>query len=218
MKKILTLFFAASVAAFPQIFSFGAKAGVPATDAFNTGAPGGPAFERLSYFASTRRYTVGPTAELHLPFRLSVEFDALYKRVGFNKNQSGIDTLAQSATTANSWEFPLLAKYRLTGGPIRPYIDGGVSFDHLSGVTQLTRLTVFPSHVTTSTGTSPELMNSFREGGVIGGGLELHLGFLRLSPEIRYTRWGQDSFRDLDNGSLLRSSPNQAEFLVGITF
>lgn len=217
MKKILGLFFIATGAAFPQVFSFGVKAGVPATDAFHTGA-GGPAFERLSYFASTRRYTVGPTVELHLPFRLSVEFDALYKRVGFNKNQSGIDTLAQAATTANSWEFPLLAKYRLTGGPIRPYIDGGVSFDHLSGVTQFTRLTVFPSHVTTSTGTSPELMNSFREGGVIGGGLELHLGILRLSPEIRYTRWGQDSFRDLADGSLLRSSPNQAEFLLGITF
>jgi hypothetical protein len=42
------------------------------------------------------------------------------------------------------------------------------------------------------------------------------LPFVKLSPEIRYTRWGSVNISDLSN--VLRSNPNQAEFLVGLTF
>jgi hypothetical protein len=51
---------------------------------------------------------------------------------------------------------------------------------------------------------------------VLGAGIELHLPLVRLSPEIRYTRWSAANVTDL--GATLRSNQNQAEFLVGLTF
>jgi hypothetical protein len=49
---------------------------------------------------------------------------------------------------------------------------------------------------------------------VIGGGVKIHALFLRISPEIRYTRWTSPHF----SSYLLNSNQNQAEFLLGITF
>jgi hypothetical protein len=53
-------------------------------------------------------------------------------------------------------------------------------------------------------------------GVVLGGGLELKLPFIRISPEIRFTRWGAKNITDL--GGVLHLNQNQAEFLIGITF
>jgi opacity protein-like surface antigen len=206
------MLFAAS--AFPQGFSFGVKGGLPATDAFNTGS--GP----LRYLSDAKRYTVGPMVELRLPFRLGVEFDALYKRLDYSSTGNLVDVFTTSRTTGNSWEFPLLLKYRLTSGPIKPYVEGGVSFNRLSGFEQFTQRTFFPgSRVTTSTGAPSELMNDFRSGLALGAGLDVHALVFHVAPEIRYTHWTRDTFRDLCcSGTALRSNDNQAEFLLGITF
>ncbi len=213
--RLATLLLCTVIAAYPQGFSAGVKAGVPVTDAFHTGSNG-----PLQFFSQTKRLTVGPTFELRLPFGLGIEFDALYKRLNYDRNSNLIDAISLAATTGNAWEFPLLAKYRVGHGPIKPYIDGGVSFNNLSGLTQFTRNTFFPgSRVTTSSGTPLELRNRFRSGVVLGGGLELHALFLRISPEIRYTRWDRDSFIDsCCGGGIFRSNRNQADFLLGITF
>jgi len=53
----------------------------------------------------------------------------------------------------------------------------------------------------------------------MGGGVEIHLLVLRITPDIRYTRWGNQQFSGiLPPGEAsgitesLRSSQNQAEF------
>jgi len=61
--------------AFGQIVSLGVKAGVPTGDAFTPDSV---------VTSLARRYLVGATAELHLPFRFSVELDAIYKKTGFD--------------------------------------------------------------------------------------------------------------------------------------
>ncbi|HWQ54411.1 MAG TPA: hypothetical protein VN442_12060, partial [Bryobacteraceae bacterium] len=54
-------------------------------------------------------------------------------------------------------------------------------------------------------------------GFVAGAGLRLKLGPVNITPEIRYTRWGADSFSQ----SLLDVFPlsrNEGSVLLGVTF
>lgn len=134
-----------------------------------------------------------------------MEVDALFRHFQYNATANIADELVQNRAS-NAWEFPLLVKYRLPGLFVRPYLDGGVAFDHWSGVKQLV---VTPSDSSSSNSGS-------NAGFVVGAGIELHLPLVRLSPEIRYTRWGAASVTDL--GGALQSKQNQAEFLVGLTF
>ena len=180
-------------------FGLGLKAGVPLSDALST-SPGGA----INYFQSTHRYTIGPYAEFRLPSGFSVELDALYRSYSFRQALSAAPTVSTGA-----WEFPLLAKYRFPGKFFRPFIDAGVSWDKLSGLTQTVRNAV-------STGSVAELNNSTTRGFVMGAGLDVKVLLIHLSPEVRYTHWGSAHF--IDPAGLISSKQNQAEFLLGITF
>jgi opacity protein-like surface antigen len=208
--RLLSVFFAAAAAAFCQPFSFGVKAGVPLTD-FLTAAES----QNVSYFTSTNRYIAGVTAELHLPFGLGVEVDALYRHVNYQESSSTIPIAA--TTTASDFEFPLLGKYRFPMiKVVHPFVDAGVSFDSLAGVKQEVATVVNGVASASSTSNPSQLHNSSTRGFVIGGGVDLHFLAIHLLPEIRYTRWGAQQFFDV-NG-LLHSNINQGEFLLGITF
>jgi len=127
--------------------------------------------------------------EVRLPARFSLEIDALHRGYTFI-SQSG-------STSASSWEFPILAKYHLLKGPVRPFVDGGVSFSHLSNVESLI---VSPNHTTNF-------------GVVLGAGVDIHALVLHISPEIRYTG---DTLKNFD--TVLSSNRNQLTFLLGIGF
>ena len=206
MRLVSLLLFTAA-AAFSQPFSFGIKGGLPMTDFVD--AVNSQNFRSSAY---TNRYLIGPTAELRLPFGLGVEFDILYRHFGYSTVglQTGTtSTPVASDTTASAWEFPLLAKYRFPGKFFRPFIDAGVSWDKLSGLTQTVRNAV-------STGSVAELNNSTTRGFVMGAGLDVKVLLIHLSPEVRYTHWGSAHF--IDPAGLISSKQNQAEFLLGITF
>jgi len=100
----------------------------------------------------------------------------------------------------------------------RPYIEGGVAWDTLQGLTQDITRTVIPTKTTTTTSTSSpaELHKSTTTGFVLGAGVNVKLLVIHISPEIRYTRWGAKHFLDPNGG--FGSNQNQAEFLVGISF
>jgi opacity protein-like surface antigen len=228
LKSLFLLLVIASIG-FAQSFRFGVEGGVPLASAFDTGtasfafpvaAPiGGWFLQSLTYSSSTKRYTVGATAELGLPFHLAIKADVLYKRLGFNYISVGtLVGTALSATetggaTANSWEIPLMAKYRVSKlGPLQPYVEGGVAFRHLQGVNQTPAPTSIPQLVPPSA-----LSHSFTEGVTAGAGLEFrHLLLPGVFAEIRYTRWTADAFSSPLGG--LNSAPNQADLLVGVTF
>src|SRR5215469_10005000 len=125
--KVIVPFLVAVVFTMPaaaQDVAFGVKAGVPATDPFILNTPTSPI---NTYTFTTRRFTVGPTFELGLPYKLAFVADALYKQLHYVSNPFGFNTFL-AATTANSWEFPLLIKGHLFSGPFRPYGDAGFSF------------------------------------------------------------------------------------------
>ncbi len=213
MRKLLLGIFCTTALAFPADFlSFGVKGGVPLNDAFNTASTG-----QIRYVTNTKRYAVGPELDINLPLGLGIEIDALYRRLNFESTSNQVDIFVRRATTANAWDFPLLLKWRLAPGPIKPYFSVGPTFRGLSNLTQRVETFFAPSRPQRSETTTPaELENRFNTGFTIGGGLQLGGPRVKLSPEIRYTRWGWQNFRSV-NG-LLSTNPDQVEFLVGLTF
>ena len=208
--KLALLVCAFAAGAVAQPVSVGVKFGVPVTDALET-------FQgnQAAYVTNTHRYLVGPTVQLNFPFRFSVEVDALYRRLGYEYNQfAGPGSPTSTRTVANSWEFPVLGKYAIWGGPARPFIDAGANFRHISGVEQIRNgISVLNLPVNPV----PEFNKDTDIGFVFGGGVEFKLGHVRITPEFRYTRWGSENFRD-PIAALLRTNKNQGDFILGLTF
>ena len=142
---------------------------------------------------STAKYTVGPMAELRLPLGFGIEFDMLIKRF---KQSVGTEQ-----RTDTSYEFPLLLKYRGASPGIRPYIEGGVTHQQLSGVA-----TTLQSAAKLEV---PNLSGDLRRGGCFGAGLEAGSGRKRFSLGLRYSRWA---------GRPLLPSTNMLDALAGFTF
>lgn len=208
MRPVL-LFLLSSMSVFAQPFSAGIKVGVPLTDFLNAAQNG-----TFNYNAPTQRYILGGMAELRLPASLAVEFDVLYRRLGFNGSGNLVDEFTTVSATGNNWEFPLLLKYRFHSPVVRPYVEAGVAWDTLTGLKE-TVTTVSP--VPLESGSTPsELKKNSTMGVVLGAGIDIHAVFLHISPEVRFTRW--NSAQISDAAGLLHSNQNQAEFLVGITF
>ena len=229
--RLWVIFLAGAPLALAQPFSFGVKGGVPPTDFLSATNSSG-----FGYFPTTNRYIVGPEAELRLPFGFGVEFDALYRHLNYTNFRSGVDVFVNSSTTSGAWEFPLLAKYHFPTKIVRPYVAAGIAWDTLSGLTQTITQTVIPTGVTSTSRTNNpvELGHKTVTGFVAGVGVDLHLLFLNISPEIRYTRWGSQHFFTpviavIGPGvgivpvppallGTIQSNQNQAEFLIGFTF
>jgi opacity protein-like surface antigen len=182
---------------------------VPLTDAFEKGA----LIPRFTYTFNTKRYIVGPTADVSLPLGLSFEADALYTRLDYDSTVMGVDTFTRSATKANSWEFPLLLKKGFSAAALKPYGDIGFALRHVGGTSHIVN-TVFPSRVFSVTTTPPELIHDWTNGFVVGGGIEFRAGPLRLTPELRYTRWFRENFRA--STGIFQSNLNEANFLLGV--
>lgn len=219
MRPLLLLLLGVAPA-FSQLVSFGVKGGVPLTD-FVDAASGSNVGGFIDFATHTNRYIIGATGELHLPFGLSVEVDVLYRHFNYQETSQGVDVVSNASTTGNAWEFPLLGKFRfLKTKLVRPYVDAGVAFDTLQGLSQTVTNTLIAGNnstrTTTSTGTPSQLQNSTTRGYVFGGGLDIKILLIHIQPEIRYTRWGAEHF--FDPSGLLHSSENQGEFLLGVTF
>ena len=203
---LLSLFGAAAVA---QPITVGVRGGVPLTNFFKS-------VNDQTLDNTSNRYIVGPTVEIRLPFGFGIEGDALYRHVSYGYTTASIQSgtslvpigsgLPESASI-NSWEFPVLAKYRLPFPVVRPYVDAGIAFNKLTGLknTFLNTSGIANAPATSQTG----------KGFVFGAGVDFHVK-VHIMPEIRYTHWGETRF--LDALGQVAGSQNQAEFLVGLTF
>ncbi len=214
--RLILLVVLTTTAMFSQSASIGVKVGVPLGNAFDPSAVDG-------LTSNARRYLIGGTVELHLPLRVSLELDAIYKRTGYSTFFQSTDIgRFSSNTAANQWEFPLLAKYEILSGPIRPFVDAGPVLRHLSGLAESsTYLTYFPVPGTsgsTTTNNPPDLRHRNTPGVVFGAGVTFKFLHLRISPEARYTHWLTNTFETVNQPPAAISNPNQADLLVGITF
>jgi opacity protein-like surface antigen len=143
------------------------------------------------------RYSVGPMLELNLPLGFGAEFNALFKK-----------TEASAANTLGSFhsrEFPLVAKYKFPGVLVRPYLAAGYNYRSLGDVVSFLRS--IPARGSLIDKTSSH-------GVVVGAGFRVNAVAIKISPELRFTRWNNGGFTLADTAL----SRNQAELLIGITF
>ena len=183
-----------------QPIGFGLKIGAPLNDAFNLATGSGSLSQSYTHF------TIGPMVELRLPFGFGVEADLLYKRLSSDYSIQGFSASA----SANSWETPILAKYRFGFPLVKPYVGAGPSFRWLTNANMSVNCGPVCAQF-------QPVENS--AGFAMEGGVEIKLLLIRIAPELRYTRWGSRAFELTSGGStIFHSSENQAEFLVGITF
>lgn len=167
----------------------------------------------------SKRYAVGPMVTAGLPAGFRVEFDALYRQVGFRSSNS--DILGGSYTAryrGNSWEFPIVLRKALWRG-----IYAGVGYaprvingsGHANGI-QVTSL--IPPTTTFFESDVPGLWDT-THGVVAAAGIERRLGPLRFVPEVRYVRWNKPAVEEFGSrGFSIVSTQNQVDLLVGITF
>jgi len=191
--------------------SFGFKAGVPASDAFRS-----QSWRAWRYHADSGRYVLGPAFELRLPLRLSAGLDFLHRSVKYRWEGEGFN----QATSGNAWYFPVWLKYRLTDGWVAPYLAGGLALERLSGLKQVGTIvsgTLPRQESPFQTDRPDELVRRSAYGYLLGFGLEGRLPGFRLAPELRYTRWQQDTFVSAPTGGPV-SNRNQVEVLLGIMF
>jgi opacity protein-like surface antigen len=134
-------------------------------------------------------FIVGPYFEVRLPFGFSAELDALHESSLYSSVVNG----------GSTWQFPLMAKYKLLKGPVKPYIEGGIAFSHITDLQNL-----------------PDLNHTGNFGVVLGGGVEVKLLAPRISAEIRYNGW---AFKNIQSPTgLFESNQNQVSFLLGLGF
>jgi hypothetical protein len=188
MIRLFALVFLASAPLVAQIHA-GLKAGVPLTDLTKVSSNGANTLGNLS-----SHWTFGPMIELDLPLGLGVEFDALYRRVGYERVGGLPSPPPQLGEFKDGlWDFPLLAKYKFPGHTLRPYVGVGWTYRHLN-----------------------DLLNSLSSGSngfVLAGGVRIDARLLKISPEFRYTHWSNKDVVDT-----FQTKNNQAEILVGFTF
>jgi hypothetical protein len=94
--------------------------------------------------------------------------------------------------TILTWQFPILAKYRIPNLRMNPFIQLGPSFRASGNLND--------SH--------PSPL-----GITVGLGVETKLGRAKIAPSMRYTHWTSDKNR---NGPL--TFPNQVEAMIGVSF
>jgi hypothetical protein len=156
----------------------------------------------------SKHYVVGPALDIGLPLGFGVEVDALYRREGFQSSYSNAFYSASSEERANSWEFPLLLKYRLPVPLVKPFAEVGYAPRVIDG-SITSQNSLFGS-------TSSEHF-PVSQGLVIGGGVQVGIGRLRLSPGVRYTHWNNTPITGVySNGPSFESTQNQVDILVGI--
>lgn len=189
---------------------------------FKIGAPINDSPKRYDVFSTydQSRWTGGPAVELHLPYRFSIQFEALYRTYRekstypfrFDRNASLY--LTQSDQKTNVWDFPLMVKYRFQVGSIRPFVNAGYYWSRESSERSSFYSCTGPEGSCLPPGSPfPDPRGGYSEntstqrGIVAGAGIEFKMGHLRISPEVRFSRPTYGSPRD-----------NRFTGMVGFTF
>ena len=188
--------------------SVGIKVGAPMTR-FLTFDIGGD--------AHTKRYTIGPVMDIGLQRGFGIEVGAMYKRIDEFSTSATllgvVDTdegpvanyrYNRVSTVGRSWEFPVAGQYHISLRSMRPYVEGGLSYNHLSNIYGPT------ISVIGQTERLPSLNSFNRRGVLFGGGAEIKLRMIHVTPGLRYTHYSK--------GEPFLLAPNIVDFLVGFTF
>ena len=195
--KLLLLCTVFATAASAETFSFGVTGGVPFNDVISATTT-----SNYALLPQSTNFVIGPSFQVNLPLSLRFEVDALYRPYSFSVGQLAGRTPGRYDVSASQWQFPFLAQYRFKLPVVTPFVEGGLSFDHLSNISAAA------NNISSGPG---QLVQQSHAGVVLGGGVDVKLLIFRLSGELRYTHQGSADFRGISN-------LNQAAFLLGIHF
>jgi len=193
MHRIIFLSLLCSAAVHAQKFSIGILGGAPFKDVVEAVNTSG-----IQFLPRSQNFVVGPAMRIGLPARFRFEVDALYRPYEFTQVASGTTT----SISASQWRFPMLLQYSMGTPVLKPFLEGGLSFDRLSNISAAAR------NITSGPG---KLVHESHASVVLGAGLDLKLGPVRLSGELRWSHAGSADFDAI-------TKVNQAEALVGIHF
>ncbi len=204
--RTFSLFLALPLLASAQSLSVGILGGAPFQDVVKNATTTG-----ITSVAKSTNFTVGPAIQVNLPANFRIEVDVLFRPYTFGlalplgiSPAPGVPASARSVdVSAKQWRFPLLAQYRLGKSRVQPFIEGGLSFDHLSGLTAAVKSTI--------TSGPGQLLHQDNASIVLGAGLDVKIPLIRVSGEFRFTRPTVSNFANISN-------LNQAEVLVGVHF
>jgi hypothetical protein len=194
LRNVFVLALFAAAPAMPAGLSIGVIGGAPFNDVTTSGVTSG-----LQSVVKSTNFTIGPTLQVNLPLNLRFEADALFRP--YHVTITGTNLVDD--ISGQQWRFPLLAQYRFHAPLIAPYLEAGLSFDHLSGISAAAK-----SAIASGPGA---LLHQTDAGFVIGGGVDVKLPLVRVSGEIRFTRESEAYIANFSN-------LNQAEVLIGIHF
>jgi hypothetical protein len=159
---------------------------------------------------------VGPSVDLSLPGSFAIEVDALYRRQGYqallNLGSPEQNTVTNERERANSWEFPILLKYKLPAPVIKPFVEAGVAPRRITGTIAASIESFSPVTSPFTTFTSTNFARN-SAGVVVGGGVQISLGRLRILPEARYTHWASAPANGFAEVS---TSQQQVDLAIGI--
>ncbi len=165
--------------------------------------------------------------EVRLPWRLGVEFNALYRRFGYTSRFQSCCATSITRERANSWEFPLIVRYRLPAPVVHPFVGAGYdprtvrgsdvsSGSFLSGITTNPPASLYTYYFNRRTSTQYRTTHGF----VISGGIDLGAGHVRVLPELRYVRWNTPFLDQVggDGSYRIQSAQNEIFLLLGIAW
>jgi hypothetical protein len=193
--------------------------------------------------AQTQHYAIGPAVDIRLPGQYVLDVGVMYKSIqqqasdvtliDFSCRVPGTpltdceDTQTTFQTqgvskVGRSWEFPVAIQYHFSSPSLRPYVEGGFSYNHLTGIfvnpvgVPYDPQRPLPQHVV---GANPSTIN--RSGFLLGAGVEIKLPRIRVTPGVRYARY--DSVESTLTASSVPGSANQTpvesrnavDFMVG---
>jgi hypothetical protein len=199
MKAVWIIGTFCAISANAQGISVGVLGGAPFTDVVNSVHQ-----NNVGVLPKSTNFIIGPSFQVNLPLSLRVEVDALYRPYSFFISNVLSGIIANYTVSANQWRFPFLLQYRIkTPLPLlKPFVEGGVSFDHLANISAAAK------NITSGPGT---LLRQSNASVVLGGGIDVKIPFIRLSAELRYSHQGSADFQAISN-------LNQAEVLIGVHF
>ena len=129
---------------------------------------------------------------------------------------SQISTLNES-THARYWTVPVLARYGTLPARVasaQVFIGGGVAFRKISNI-RTTTVVVAPDGNSSADYTPRTAQKLSTFGAVATAGFRVKDEFgIRITPEVRYTRWFSDLFSSWPG----KQRRNELEVLIGLTF
>lgn len=195
-----------------QLFTFGVKGGVPGE------TPLGQTDSRMPF-------VIGPTVNVRIFSRLSLETGVLFHRMGEQRNNGVFQypenavTLVSSSERGSALELPFLARYHFLSErhTWRPFVIAGPSIrrtsldaSHLASVLSGSILSGASSGVFTAQPILNTKTVKWNVDPAVGAGIDFKTGRFHLEPEVRYSYWGAGK------NSAVRK--NQVDFLLGFRF